>query len=1199
MPNPSNLYAEKIFAEHPLALWSLDEKVDYLSKITNTNRDMSSWETTELSTTDFETSSPSSEELVGDPFPEITANKVEAVRIGTAVINQKMSLAPDLSIANSAFSPEMQTVTVSFYTKALHSSTTGVEIGYYKVTGTDPEDIEFGASQSFSAPIPNEWSMYSATFDLPFDGSGFRPFLSFSYTDQEAIGGSDPGNGYSYVVTGLTVGQWSEEFSATSLGVLIDQNNYFKNEAGNQLDPSTLMAEAYFPAYQYGMGTNDAKYIVSNNRLLAKNTSLPMVYGSSGLTKVTANPANIIFTNPPTGVTPIASMAYPSLMFPSLGMLTNAGRYNVYTFETWLRVDNRSYVSRKILGPMFSADGLYVDGPFLKLNIGGNVGSHFVGEWYRPMLVDIRIGIDSASLLVNGEQVLSISFKTSELVFSSVRYSDQWGIFAYPDVPVVEIECPAVYSYLVPAVVAKRRFGYGQAVESPDNVNKSFGAVTAFVDYSVADYTNNYQYPDIGKWGQGIAENVNTQNNTLSSPKYELPEFVFSDSDYDTWFEDQSSNTSEFFTFSDTPGFIRFNNLTVTNQPTKGIYTIVELSSFPTSEQNLIKVVDKLSGDYIRFAIVSDTIKCYIKTRGTETLFSEQGGVVVNEKMFVGMSFDQLALEFGGDVQAFLSKSNQFSMLVAGDNTFSNMFLGKIYKVGICTQRNLNKILNAFNILNLGNIDSGSPSTILWVYSLDGGTPESFDTELIYGHIATYTLRSSIRYNSYSIDVASDSYWQDYLPLSYFAQYVTNIFGEPYIDLDLIQFNIDYPVIPVYNGTSYDTSNAIVKTYVSFQLLAEGATKSLEAFTNILEAPENNVISIEDSSWMDTAYELVDGTVIYPPKDLPINSLAIVTHIELQASNAIQDAVNIKKMEYSSQAFNSDTANPIGTKFNVSVYPYQKYASLFEYKSRNPYRIYKGSTPHLYLTKKTGLQKLGDYDPLISRGFLIPINDKFAESYRVMAAQMFVYYGSDKFPAGEVKVFELQSENQYIKVYMRPVDSSRKRALLYAVNAKTGALYDGIAFYINGKIVKDPVITINEWAVVGIRFANPMIFDNAVGAIRFTGPLLVNNISYYESSGLQEVERQSFRLWDAIASGTNDWAFWSELLNRFGETYLWQDVLVVASTRYSGINPTDIYNAYAGTSKIIGDDGAVFYIGGTKFSSISDISWSTSTTKPL
>jgi hypothetical protein len=33
MINPSNLYAEKIFSEHPIAMWALDDQVDYLSLI--------------------------------------------------------------------------------------------------------------------------------------------------------------------------------------------------------------------------------------------------------------------------------------------------------------------------------------------------------------------------------------------------------------------------------------------------------------------------------------------------------------------------------------------------------------------------------------------------------------------------------------------------------------------------------------------------------------------------------------------------------------------------------------------------------------------------------------------------------------------------------------------------------------------------------------------------------------------------------------------------------------------------------------------------------------------------------------------------------------------------------------------------------------------------------------------------------------
>ena len=31
MSTPSNLYAEKVFAEHPIGLWALDDNVDYIS----------------------------------------------------------------------------------------------------------------------------------------------------------------------------------------------------------------------------------------------------------------------------------------------------------------------------------------------------------------------------------------------------------------------------------------------------------------------------------------------------------------------------------------------------------------------------------------------------------------------------------------------------------------------------------------------------------------------------------------------------------------------------------------------------------------------------------------------------------------------------------------------------------------------------------------------------------------------------------------------------------------------------------------------------------------------------------------------------------------------------------------------------------------------------------------------------------------
>jgi len=40
MTVPSNLYAEKIFAEHPTILWALDDSVDYISLVDEADRDV-------------------------------------------------------------------------------------------------------------------------------------------------------------------------------------------------------------------------------------------------------------------------------------------------------------------------------------------------------------------------------------------------------------------------------------------------------------------------------------------------------------------------------------------------------------------------------------------------------------------------------------------------------------------------------------------------------------------------------------------------------------------------------------------------------------------------------------------------------------------------------------------------------------------------------------------------------------------------------------------------------------------------------------------------------------------------------------------------------------------------------------------------------------------------------------------------------
>ena len=68
MSNPSNLYAEKVYSEHPLVLWALDDTVDYKSLISEARRNLATlWTPTNAAL------ATSSEDL-SEPFPDSHLN---------------------------------------------------------------------------------------------------------------------------------------------------------------------------------------------------------------------------------------------------------------------------------------------------------------------------------------------------------------------------------------------------------------------------------------------------------------------------------------------------------------------------------------------------------------------------------------------------------------------------------------------------------------------------------------------------------------------------------------------------------------------------------------------------------------------------------------------------------------------------------------------------------------------------------------------------------------------------------------------------------------------------------------------------------------------------------------------------------------------------------------------------------------------
>lgn len=1162
MTTPSNLYAEKVFSEHPIALWALDDVANYISLISEADRDVTTWTATD--------GTASAESISKEPFPDsvttLLTGDVPASTSGSMIF-----VSPNI-INFTDLDQDLKTFCIGGYFYADSPFLTAVSIGF-EYTDTVSSTI-VQQLKKFETSIRNQWAFISSSFEIPNQNTNLRIVLKFEYNKI----GSPPSSDYKFYVNGITLGQWSEEFCSASLGV----------ETVSLPANIPLPVNNCIPADQYGLGGDSGYYLVQDNTLKTKNSSIPMVYGGSNVA--------ILYPNV------IDSENQPSLIIPGNGFLNQEGKYKIYGIEFWMRVECNSPISKRIFGPIASTDGLYVEGSFLTLKIGNTFASHFVGEWFRPMLININLINNSASLLINGEEVINLQIVTRDLDLPSITDSEgnvqDWlGFYTYEDVFPFELDCIAIYPYSVPVTVAKRRWVYGQGVPSPESINSSFGGVQALIDYTFADYTANYNYPDFANWDQGTFDNLATTQNVLRTPEYSLPEILIGNKTLQDLYDDnyaiQDPLDETFITFrpnstwNDTQASFNLPRFNIINDGVHAVYGVFSSDNL-SSEEMLFKIYNTLTGNYFTIKKDEDVIKYFLNYNGVEEEIYTTDLIVQDEKYAAGILINRMSEYFGGNVSAFFGNQNGLQMYVGGDETNLYQFTGKIYSFGLSTLYNADEIENHFD-------DNG---TVLLDSYLATGSEESANAIDLLEHTASYTVLPTQSYDAqtsaltdpvYYLDIGVSGYWEDYLPLSYFGQFVQNQSGQSYYDLDFIQFNINYPKMS-------DTTSADIRTYISFQYISEGANAPQSSFSSIEPPSANGVLDVASYlNWNSKQFEIVDNTVIYPSKQINFNDLAIVYHLDFSSRGILTKPVTLRRLELSSQVFNVNRSNPINTRFGVQMFPFTRAGLYFDYKAKNPFSIYKGTTPYLYLNNNSGIEVRGDFDPLVGRGISIPINQTLASDYSVSAAQIWIKYGSDNFPSTETEIFEIRSLNNIIKFFIVATDDELKRAKILAVDAETGLPYNDLVYYINGTLVTDPVISLKEWTALGISFTSLLVFDSFLGSFNLTGNMLFNNISYYQANNLQQVQSNITRPWIFVKSfdGTDyDWTYWKE-------NFTWFKMLVLDSTARYGTNPSDVYKVYIGTNKFIIDDNEGLEIISDNLSLYNDVFWSSNISTPV
>jgi len=1154
MSTPSNLYAEKVYSEHPLVLWALDDTLDYKSLITEAQRNLTTlWAKTNCVVA-------ASAEDLDEPFLDSSLSRIR-VNVPSTETLESSVISPNILNINTLADLGTFTVGSYFYSNSVYLQS--VSIGYEY---TDPATSTIVQNlKTFTSTLYQKWGFISETFEIPNVSAQLRIVVKIKIFE-----GSGTSAENEFYINGITFGQWNEEF-----------NTYSLNGITETTVPATVSIYGGYDAVEaqaYGVA-EDSGYYITEGGLKCKNAGIPLVYGASGVTRLEPN-------------------TDASLILPGKGFLNKKGQYNDYTIEFWARIAVNTSTPFKIFGPISSEDGLYVEDGFLTLVIGDQFSSHFVGEWFRPMLIHIRLIKDSASLLVNGEEVLSLSLDTANLTLpeeldNSGDNQDWVGFYASNTVYPFEIDCVAIYSYQVPVTVAKRRWVYGQGVVSAEGINSSYGGTTAFIDYPFANYTANYNYPDFAGWDQGSFDNLATSQTNLRTPDYALPEIFLGtktlqelyDANKDIQDNESGPVISDKFlsfrpnnTWNSVESYINFSRFNLLSSEVESCYGVFSSNNL-ASDEILFKIYNPLNNNYFTILKDGNLIKYSLTYNGTTQLLFTSTAITSNSLFAVGFNIKTLSEKFGSNMSSFFGNQSSLKMYVCGDNSGDYTFTGRLYSVGLGTTLNSTKITDYIDTNGFIELDKG---------------------QQLIDHTASYTILPSEAYEKYFLDIGVAGYWQDYLPLSYFAQFVKNSNDEEFYEIDFLQFNLGYPTttsLQQESGTSasyYNTNGAQIKSYVTFQYVADGANSPI-SFANEEPPNEHKVLDLNNyENWETTRFEILNNTLIYPIKTIDFNKFAIVYSLEFNSRGVLTKPILLNKLQLASQAFNDNSFNPIGTRFGVDLFPYKKNGIYFDYKSKNPFSIYKESTPYLYLTKTSGIEVRGEINILENRGLNLPINKELATDYKVSAMQLWLRYDQDAFPTTATEIFEINHKGGTLKFYLQANSADLDRGRIFVLN-QNGVPYNGVGFYLNGSLVREPVLSLKEWSSIGIAFLASLVYNSYLGSINLTGPILFNNIAYYQANSLQEVESRTLRTWfQVLTEGitTNDWQFWSS-------NFTWDGMLVIGSSEFYGINPSDIYKTYIGTNKIIVDDGEGLVYQPEKLNIYAGTEWSTNVSTPV
>lgn len=1150
----SNLYASKIFAEHPVALWALDDESYNPSLFTTNQKQINN-----LSIVNFaQWTSASSINTTSAPLP----NESSAV-LSRTNINENLVTINGPIVSASALDITKPTICLNTFVYAISTLTDYYELGIlYGLSGsaTYYDKIDVNAVGLVA------WQKIQFTSIIPENVQTIQPIIKVKYIDGATIGE------YNIWFNAISLGQWAEEFNWETTGTIL---NNLEDQSLIDLLPDTNYKVVIADAYGFDDEDN-GYYIYDNNKPLSINTSMPMVYGSGNITHIEQP------------ITP----NMPGLVIPGKGFLNESGRYQNKTFEFWLRTYSDSHEEFRVFGPLSSNDGLYITQEYLVLKIGKNKKAYFIGKWFRPMLVDIKYSQTLATVLINGEEVISMDIDQDYVNFPPST-EDWLGFFGHSNLHPFDLDCIAIYPYLVPSEVAKRRFVYGQGVVGSEIIVNNFDGNSLYVDFPFANYSSTMNYPETTTWNSGYFNNLDVASKYISAIDYELPELLHAEpiGDLDIYADNYLIQAGSATFFSLRPddeeytqnSYIYFNNIAKLSSPTKSIFGIFETTPYPliNTKKTIMKFNNSFSNNIFEIALNGSSIQ-YLYNDD----IVHSASTSASQYFMVGLDLDKITSS--GIVGNFFSNPQNVSLSVGGDGT--NTFTGKIFNITINNRFFTDKDTSDwFTNEGFTDYDSNIDPTVLQ-------------------YIGCYTFRPNRSNPVVYFDIATSGYWEDSMPLSYFGKYITDKFGNSYYDLDMIQFNIDYssnPIIDIPQHQSSEFENHALKSYITLQHYSQVGKIPYSQYSIVDQNANPRVVDFDNSlDVITTKFEVMDGSLIFPPKELiNFEDYYITVHLEVKTTGSKTYPTAIPKMSLSSAVHNDTEFFAINTKTGNKIYPIVKYGNVYSHKSKNPFRIYKDSTPYLYLTGDSGISCTSQNEDGVVKGFSIPINSQKSSQYIFGGMQLWLMYNQNETIVEPKKLGRIVTPNKELDIFLVPeVSENAQRGFIKVYDSETGYEDITIDFYQNGIRIQNPIIKPLMWTSLVMSFGESIPVNSVSGQLELYNGFVYNNIALFKRSSLVLGQSISERVWQQVKTTETLINNQIEQIDLQWEDWyssFWLDLIEKRTTLTYNIDGERIFGSFLGISNSIISDDSVIRLESEGADVFSDIEWDQFVGKPV